>query len=185
VTDWALLLVDALIGLLLLRWRRRQATAVAVVWVAAMPKSPGSWNAVGQGADDACNMTLRCLIVDDSPHFLEAARALLEREGIAVVGVASTSAEALRRAEELKPDVALLDVDLGAESGFDLARRIEGETSLEPSRVVLISTYAEEDFVDLASASPAAGFLCKSNLSARAIREILGNTSHGADPRTS
>jgi two-component system nitrate/nitrite response regulator NarL len=62
-------------------------------------------------------MPLRCLIVDDSPQFLRVARALLEREGIAVVGVASTSAEALRRVEELAPDVTLLDVDLGGESG--------------------------------------------------------------------
>lgn len=108
--------------------------------------------------------------------FLEAARAFLEREGIAVVGVASTSAEALRRAEELKPDVALLDVDLGNESGFDLARRLESETSMEPLRVILISTYAEEDFADLITATPAAGFLCKSDLSARAIRDLLGNT---------
>jgi len=121
-------------------------------------------------------MAVRCLIVDDSSRFLEAARAFLEREGIAVVGVASTSAEALRRAEELKPDVALLDVDLGDESGFDLARRLESETSMEPLRVILISTYAEEDFADLITATPAAGFLCKSNLSARAIRDLLGNT---------
>jgi len=121
-------------------------------------------------------MVLRCLIVDDSSRFLEAARAFLEREGIAVVGVASTSAEALRRAEELKPDVALLDVDLGNESGFDLARRLESETSMEPLRVILISTYAEEDFADLITATPAAGFLCKSDLSARAIRDLLGNT---------
>jgi DNA-binding NarL/FixJ family response regulator len=121
-------------------------------------------------------MALRCLIVDDSPHFLTAARALLEREGIAVVGVASTTAEALRRAEELKPDVALLDIDLRGESGFELARRLERETSLERSRVILISTYAEEDFADLITATPAAGFLSKSHLSARAIREILGNT---------
>jgi DNA-binding NarL/FixJ family response regulator len=121
-------------------------------------------------------MALRCLIVDDSPHFLTAARALLEREGIAVVGVASTTAEALRRAEELKPDVALLDIDLRGESGFELARRLERETSLERSRVILISTYAEEDVADLITATPAAGFLSKSHLSARAIREILGNT---------
>jgi two-component system nitrate/nitrite response regulator NarL len=140
------------------------------------PKSPGSWNAPGQGAGDPCIMVLRCLIVDDSSRFLEAARAFLEREGIAVVGVASTSAEALRRAEELKPDVALLDVDLGNESGFDLARRLESETSMEPLRVILISTYAEEDFADLITATPAAGFLCKSDLSARAIRDLLGNT---------
>ena len=130
-------------------------------------------------------MALRCLIVDDSSRFLEAARALLEREGIAVVAVAATSAEALRRAEELKPDVALLDVDLGDESGFDLAWRLESGTSLEPSRVILISTYAEEDFADLITVTPAAGFLSKSDLSARAIRDLLGNSSDGADPRMS
>jgi DNA-binding NarL/FixJ family response regulator len=121
-------------------------------------------------------MALRCLIVDDNPQFLSAARLLLEREGIAVVGVASTSAEALRRAEELLPDVALLDIDLGSESGFDLARRLQRETSLEPARVILISTYAEEDFADLITVSPAAGFIPKSSLSARAIRQILGDT---------
>jgi len=104
-------------------------------------------------------MALRCLIVDDSPHFLQSAHALLEREGTAVVGVASTGTEALRRAEELQPDVTLLDVELGGESGFDLARRLQRETTLKPSSVILISTYAEEDFADLITASPAAGFL--------------------------
>jgi two-component system nitrate/nitrite response regulator NarL len=127
-------------------------------------------------------MALRCLIVDDSPHFLEAARALLEREGIAVVGVASTGAEAVRRAVELQPDVTLLDVDLGNESGFDLARRLQSETSLEPSSVILISTYDEDDFANLVTASPVAGFLSKSDLSARAIDEILGSTGGHAPP---
>jgi DNA-binding NarL/FixJ family response regulator len=140
---------------------------------------------MGPGTGDPCSMAMRCLIVDDSRRFLEAARAYLEREGITVVGVASTSAEALQRADELELDVALLDVDLGGESGFDLARRLESETSLEPSRVILISTYAEEDLADLITATPAAGFLCKSDLSARAIREILGNTGGGLNPRTS
>ena len=126
-------------------------------------------------------MALRCLIVDDSPQFVEAARGLLEREGIVVVGAASTSAEALRRAEELKPDVTLVDVDLGHESGFELVRRLHSQTSLNSSRAILISTYAEEDFADLITASPAAGFLSKSDLSARAIREILGITADG-DP---
>ena len=130
-------------------------------------------------------MALRCLIVDDSPHFLQSARALLEREGIAVVGVASTGAEALRRAEELQPDATLVDVDLGGESGLDLARRLQRETTLEPSSVILISADAEEDFADLIAASPAAGFLCKSNLSARAIREVLGGTGDRDRRRTS
>ncbi len=124
-----------------------------------MPEFPTSRNALGHSACDPCRMALRCLIVDDSPYFLQSARALLEREGTAVVGVASTGAEALRRAEELQPDVTLLDVELGGESGFDLARRLQRETTLKPSSVILISTYAEEDFADLITASPAAGFL--------------------------
>ena len=121
-------------------------------------------------------MVLRCFIVDDSPQFVDAAQALLEREGVAMVGVASTSEEALRRVEDVKPDVVLIDVDLGDESGFNLARRFQSETSLDPSRVILISTYAEEDLRDLITAAPVAAFLSKSRISARAIHKILGDT---------
>ncbi|TCO39037.1 response regulator receiver domain-containing protein [Kribbella antiqua] len=118
-------------------------------------------------------MALRCFIVDDSPHFLAAAQTLLERDGFAVVGVAGSSEEALRRVEDAEPDVVLVDVDLGGESGFDLVRRFERETSLDQSRVILISTYTEEDLGDLVQSAPAAAFLSKSSLSAGAIRGIL------------
>lgn len=99
---------------------------------------------------------LRCLIVDDSPRFLDAARGLL-RQGIRVVGVASTSAEALQQATVLPPDIALLDINLGGESGFDLARRLSREVSLACTRMVLISTHAEQDYTDLIAASPVLG----------------------------
>jgi CheY-like chemotaxis protein len=59
-------------------------------------------------------MAVRCLIVDDNRAFLEAARTLLEREGLTIAGVASASADALRQAETLRPDVVLVDVSLGA-----------------------------------------------------------------------
>ena len=144
---------------------------------------PASRNAPSEGPRNACGMGVRCLIVDDSPRFLEAAQALLEREGFAVVGVASTGTEALRRIQDVKPDVALVDVDLGTESGFDLARRIHNETSRDSSRIILISTYAEDDFAELIAASPVAGFLSKSRLSARAIREILDDTDDANVPR--
>jgi two-component system, NarL family, nitrate/nitrite response regulator NarL len=119
-------------------------------------------------------MTLRCLIVDDSRRFLDAARGLLERQGITVVGVASTGAEALRLAGELHPDVTLLDIDLGGESGFDVAGRLSRETNGTPSTIILISTHDGRDFADLIAASPAVGFLSKSALSAVAIRDLLG-----------
>ena len=122
-------------------------------------------------------MTLRCLIVDDSPRFLDAARGLLECQGMKVVGVASNSAEALQRATELRPDVALLDIDLGEESGFDLARRLFREASLASTQVILISTHAEQDYTDLIATSPVIGFLSKSALSADAICALI--TSHG------
>jgi DNA-binding NarL/FixJ family response regulator len=128
-------------------------------------------------------MMLRCLIVDDSPHFLEAARSLLERQGMTVVGVASTSAEAMERARELRPDVTLMDIDLGGESGLELARRLHREAGPAPGRVILVSTHAEEDYAELIAASPAVGFLSKSTLSAGAIRELLA--SHGDGDRVS
>jgi DNA-binding NarL/FixJ family response regulator len=113
---------------------------------------------------------LRCLIVDDNRRFLDAARGLLEREGITVVGVASTSAEALDQVQEWRPDVTLVDIDLGKESGFELVRRL---ADLAPLRMILISTHAEQDYADLIAASPAIGFVPKSALSAAAIRALL------------
>ncbi|MDN3021034.1 response regulator [Streptomyces sp. S.PB5] len=117
-------------------------------------------------------MSMRCLLVDDSIRFLEAARTLLERDGISVVGVAMSGPEALARAAELAPDIVLVDLDLGGESGFDLAVRLAGSVS---SVIILISTHSLDDFEELVAASPARGFLPKSALSARAIRNILGN----------
>src|SRR3954465_4162528 len=115
-------------------------------------------------------MTLRCLIVDDSPQFVDAARALLERQEFTVVGVASTGAEALERAAELRPDVTLVDINLGDESGFALPGHPPRGGAVAPSRITLPPADAEVDYADLIAASPAAGFLAKSELSADAIR---------------
>ncbi len=116
---------------------------------------------------------MRCLIVDDSPRFLDAARGLLEGQGVSVVGVASNITDALQRAGELRPDVTLLDIDLGGESGLELARRLNGQGDQVPPPVILISTHAEQDYAELIAASPAVGFLSKTALSATAIRELL------------
>ncbi|WP_009478441.1 LytTR family DNA-binding domain-containing protein [Rhodococcus sp. JVH1] len=115
---------------------------------------------------------LRCLIVDDNPRFSDTARRLLEQQGITVVGTASNTADAVRSAVELQPDVILVDVELGAESGFELAERLDDE--VHPSAVILISTHAEQDLAELISVSPAVGFVSKSDLSAAAVRDLLG-----------
>ena len=88
---------------------------------------------------------LSCIIVDDSPGFLASARRLLQRQGMRVAAVASTGEEALRLAGELRPDVVLVDIALGSESGLELARRLDRGTW----RTILISTRSEQDYHDL------------------------------------
>jgi DNA-binding NarL/FixJ family response regulator len=119
---------------------------------------------------------LRCLIVDDSDAFRDAARRLLERDGLAIVGVASTIAEGLSSARELKPDVTLVDVHLGAESGFDLARRLRQEGSTSPT-VILTSADPEQEFVESKASISADGFVPKSALSGDRIRALAGQRS--------
>ena len=117
-------------------------------------------------------MPIRCLIVDDNRPYLEAARVLLEREGLTVAGVATTGNEAFRQAKALLPDVVLVDISLGEENGFDLARRLVEDGVGAEATVVMISTRAEEDVADLLADSPAAGFVPKAELSAAAIRRV-------------
>ncbi len=72
----------------------------------------------------------------------------------------------------MQPDVILVDVELGAESGFELAERLDEDAF--PAAVILISTHAEQDLADLIAGSPAVGFVSKSELSSEAIRDLLG-----------
>lgn len=124
-------------------------------------------------------MRRRCLIVDDSPVYLAEARNLLQRQGMSVVGVASNTGDAIAIATSDHPDVALVDVDLGAESGLDVARALA--MSNAPVPVILISAYAEEDLRELLDGSPALGFLPKSVLSRAAIDDLLGDRGEDSE----
>ena len=96
-----------------------------------------------------------------------------------VLGVVSNSAEALRQARALRPDVILVDIGLGEESGFDLAQLLAQDGQGGGAKVILISARAEADYAELIAESPAAGFLVKSELSAQAINRILNHTPEG------
>jgi DNA-binding NarL/FixJ family response regulator len=120
----------------------------------------------------------RCLIVDDNERFLEVATSSLSREGFEIVGSARTREEAMAAARKLDPDVVLVDVNLGPESGFDVARALVATFPDLKSGVVLISTRSELDYADLVRESPAIGFIAKSRLSAAAIRDLLASTNH-------
>ena len=116
-------------------------------------------------------MQLRCVIVDDDETFLDVARALLERDGITVAGVAHNCAEAIQRAEALLPDVVLIDIRLGDESGFDAARQLANNR--HSAALIMISTHAGADYADLIAESSAKGFVAKTDLSAAAIGRVL------------
>jgi DNA-binding NarL/FixJ family response regulator len=115
---------------------------------------------------------VRCLIVDDSADFRIAATNMLERAGIDVVGVARTAEEALVRYADLRPDVTLVDVELGGESGFDVVEQLHRADTPAPS-VILISTHAEQDYAEMIAASSALGFLAKFALSPAAITGLV------------
>src|ERR1700761_6513415 len=126
------------------------------------------------GAVESPGKPIRIVIVDDNPEFLDSARRLLEHQGVCVVGVASTNADALRSVQELRPDVTLVDVHIGDESGFDLAEDLHEIDGAATAPVILISTHAEPDLTDMIETSPAIGFLAKTALSVSAITAALG-----------
>jgi CheY-like chemotaxis protein len=128
-------------------------------------------------------MSARCLIVDDNRDFLRVASDLLERAAITVVGVASTAAQAGQACSELHPDVVLVDIDLGDESGFDVARHLVGQAGPDQPCVILISAYSAEDFQDMLADTPGVSFLAKGALSGSAVLGIMagpgGSSGYG------
>jgi DNA-binding NarL/FixJ family response regulator len=120
---------------------------------------------------------VRCLIVDDNPEFLEAARDVLAREGVEVVGVAGNATQAIASAALLRPDVFLLDIYLGQENGLEVAGQLTVRDGAASPAIILISTYAERDLADLVADSPAVAFLPKDKLSGDAVRGALGRAA--------
>jgi DNA-binding NarL/FixJ family response regulator len=128
----------------------------------------------GHSCNRAGLMRLRCLIVDDNASFREEMRGLLAEQGLDVVGGAGSAAEAKRQIAELRPDVALIDIDLGGESGLELARQLREQPRQGAApHLILISTHDGAEYADMIEASSAIGFLAKIDLSAATIRQVL------------
>jgi DNA-binding NarL/FixJ family response regulator len=129
-------------------------------------------------------MPLRCLIVDDNASFRNEMRGLLAEQGIEVMPGAASGNDALRQVAEEQPDVVLIDIDLRGESGFDLARRVRDGAGSTAPQMILISTHDERDYADLIDASPALGFVAKTDLSASVIRRMLGSAGKSQGDRS-
>jgi len=126
---------------------------------------------------------LSCLIVDDSDDFLASAARLFSLQGVTVSGLASSADEAMRLAAELRPDVVLVDVDLGEEDGIELARQLA--SAGWSAHVILISLRDHEQLAELIAGSGVAGFLRKDTLDAQAVTDLISWRSDpgaGADP---
>ena len=107
-------------------------------------------------------MDLRVLIVDDDPGFRQAARALLRARGYVVVADAHDRRSAIAAVRLLKPDAVLLDVCLGPDDGFDVARALGRE---RPGTAVLLMSCDDPATRSTpSSAQGARGFVLKSQL---------------------
>jgi CheY-like chemotaxis protein len=118
-------------------------------------------------------MPFQCLVVDDNERFLQVAKRLLEADGEVKVENATTIDSALRAVERQRPSVVLIDVSLGAGSGFDLVRILTDRHTGIARSIVIMSTRAEEDYEGLIADLALAGFIAKSDLSAAAIRQLV------------
>ena len=109
------------------------------------------------------------LIVDDSPVVREGLRALLQADGkITVVGEAENGRQAVRAAEELRPEVIVMDVKMPELNGVQAAWLILHKSP--STRIVMLSSYTDDRFIQDASQCGAIGYLSKDT----AAEELLG-----------
>lgn len=116
---------------------------------------------------------IRVLLVDDQALFREGLRTLLSTDtGVEVVGEAANGEEAVRRVPGLKPDVVLLDLRMPVLGGVEAARRIR---DADPEvRVVVLTTFDDDEEVFEALRAGAAGYLLKDAPLARILEAIHG-----------
>ncbi len=116
--------------------------------------------------------TIRVLIADDQSLFLESLSTFLHNyaEDIQVVGLAKNGAEALEKAAELKPDIVLMDVHMPVMDGVEATGRLVKE---RPGvKILILSTYDEDEYVRNALKLGAAGYLLKDSSPTELIASI-------------
>lgn len=108
------------------------------------------------------DVPIRILIADDQELVRSGYRAILASyEGLEVVGQARDGEEAVARAQELKPDVVLMDIRMPRRNGIEATRDITSNPLLERTRVLVLTTFDIDEYVYDALSAGASGFLLK------------------------
>ena len=121
---------------------------------------------------------MKVLLADGSPAFRTFIRQILEVAwDVNVAGQASDAEEVVRLAQQLKPDVVLMDIDLPGLDGLEATRRIKA--SLPGTKVIMLSAVDGETYRNTAAKHGADGFLPKS----APLSEILSVIRHGGSAK--
>jgi len=121
---------------------------------------------------------VRVLIADSEQGFRRFIRRILERQpDLNVAGQASDAEEVVQLAQQLKPDVVLMDIDLPGLDGLEATRRIKA--SLPGTKVIMLSAVDGETYRNTAAKHGADGFLPKS----APVSEILSVIRHGGSAK--
>ena len=125
-------------------------------------------------------MSIRVLLVDDQALVRTGFRMILESEpGIEVVGEAEDGAEAIAAIADLRPDVALMDIQMPVMDGLEATRRIVRSESAS-TRVVILTTFERDEYIFEALRGGASGFLLKNSPPEdliAAVRVVAGGDS--------
>lgn len=117
------------------------------------------------------NAPIKILLVDDQPLLRMGFRLILEGEDdLEVVGEASDGAEALRKVEELEPDVVLMDVRMPAMDGIEATRRITASAS--NARIIILTTFDLDEYAFSGLQAGASAFLLKDVAPAELVQGV-------------
>jgi len=123
-------------------------------------------------------MSIRVLLADDEPLVRGGLRAILEaEEDIDVVAEAGDGSEAVTRAKRDRPDVVLMDVRMPHVDGIAATRLLAGLD--QPPRVVVVTTFENDDYVYDALVAGAQGFLLKREAADQVVHAV--RTVHRSD----